>query len=254
MDARARDKFWSLTEKEKQALRLIVRGHDAKSTARSLGLSVHTVNERLRGARRKMAVSSSREAARLLFEAERGPLAAPDFVGPKEMRDAGRGPVEDGGCAPVGGAGRAWGLPLLNIGVLAMTLALALAALLGLPQAAPPASRTEAVAETEVVGTARRWLALLDEGRWNDSYRETGSAFRRLNTPAVWARASERVRAPLGAMRSRVLIGQENLPAPPDGYEVVKFRTGFAARAEAVETVTLEQEGGHWRVVGITVG
>ena len=50
----------ALTEKEKQTLRLIVRGHDAKSTARSLGLSVHTINERLRDARRKLAVSSSR--------------------------------------------------------------------------------------------------------------------------------------------------------------------------------------------------
>ena len=42
------------TEKEKQTLRLIVRGHDAKSLARHLGLSVHTVNERLRDARRKL--------------------------------------------------------------------------------------------------------------------------------------------------------------------------------------------------------
>ena len=58
---------WTLSEKEKQTLRLIVRGHDAKSIARTLGLSVHTINERLRDARREMAVSSSREAARMLL-------------------------------------------------------------------------------------------------------------------------------------------------------------------------------------------
>ncbi|RZM06204.1 MAG: LuxR family transcriptional regulator, partial [Sphingomonas sp.] len=62
----------ALTEREKQTLRLIVRGHDAKSVARSLGLSVHTINERLRDARRKLSVSSSREAARLLMDAEAG--------------------------------------------------------------------------------------------------------------------------------------------------------------------------------------
>src|SRR6476619_427904 len=62
--------FEALTEKEKQTLRLIVRGHDAKSTARELGLSVHTVNERLRDARRKLEVSSSREAARIVLAAE----------------------------------------------------------------------------------------------------------------------------------------------------------------------------------------
>ncbi len=59
---------WALSEKEKQTLRLIVRGHDAKSIARNLDLSIHTINERLRDARRKMAVSSSREAARMLLE------------------------------------------------------------------------------------------------------------------------------------------------------------------------------------------
>src|SRR3954466_10833925 len=60
----------ALTDKEKETLRLIVRGHDAKSMARHLGLSVHTINERLRDARRKLSVSSSREAARLLLERE----------------------------------------------------------------------------------------------------------------------------------------------------------------------------------------
>jgi DNA-binding CsgD family transcriptional regulator len=52
--------YATLTGKEKQTLRLLVSGHDAKSMARELGLSVQTVNERLRDAQRKMAVSSSR--------------------------------------------------------------------------------------------------------------------------------------------------------------------------------------------------
>src|SRR3546814_1864726 len=60
----------ALTEKEKETLRLLVDGHDAKSMARHLGLSVHTINERLRDARRKMSASSSREAARQLREIE----------------------------------------------------------------------------------------------------------------------------------------------------------------------------------------
>ncbi|KEO85654.1 hypothetical protein EH30_14150 [Erythrobacter sp. JL475] len=59
-----------LTEKEKETLRLIVRGHDAKSAATELNLSVHTINERLRSARRKLDVTSSREAARVLYESE----------------------------------------------------------------------------------------------------------------------------------------------------------------------------------------
>ena len=59
-----------LSEREKETLRFLVNGHDAKSIARELGLSIHTINERLRDARRKLGASSSREAARALAEAE----------------------------------------------------------------------------------------------------------------------------------------------------------------------------------------
>jgi DNA-binding CsgD family transcriptional regulator len=60
----------ALSDREKETLRLLLGGPDAKSIARSLGLSVHTVNERLRDARRKLGVASSREAARRLAKAE----------------------------------------------------------------------------------------------------------------------------------------------------------------------------------------
>lgn len=54
---------------------------------------------------------------------------------------------------------------------------------------------------------------------------------------------------------SRSFLCQENLPAPPAGHEVVKFRTRFANKAEPlVETVTLEREGESWRVVGVIIG
>ena len=58
------DGYDSLTDREKQTLRMILRGHDAKSIAQHFDLSVHTINERLRDARRKLSVSSSRAAAR----------------------------------------------------------------------------------------------------------------------------------------------------------------------------------------------
>jgi DNA-binding CsgD family transcriptional regulator len=67
-----REGIETLSEREKETLRLLLAGHDAKSIARHFGLSVHTINERLRDARRKLGVSGSREAARLLAEAERG--------------------------------------------------------------------------------------------------------------------------------------------------------------------------------------
>src|SRR5206468_1034560 len=71
--------FAALSEREKETLRLLLAGHDAKSIACAQGLSVHTINERLRDARMKLGVSSSREAARLVAEADgRGPNSLGD--------------------------------------------------------------------------------------------------------------------------------------------------------------------------------
>jgi DNA-binding CsgD family transcriptional regulator len=60
----------ALSDRERAVLRLLAQGHDAKSTAGQLGISVNAINERLRTARRKLGVSSSREAARLLAASE----------------------------------------------------------------------------------------------------------------------------------------------------------------------------------------
>jgi hypothetical protein len=215
------------------------------------------VNERLRDARRKVQVSSSREAARLLLDAEGAEAGAhPDLPGDMEIgadRPAG---LVDQEIAPNGA--RRTSRPWLIIGGLAMSFAIALLALASLsqPDSAPAAIAATAAPEaSEVVTSARQWLELLDQGRWDETYAGTGSAFRKLNTLQVWAEVSEKVRTPLGAVRSRQLLSQENLPAPPAGYEVVKFRTLYVGKAEpVVETVTLERENDRWMVVGVTVG
>ena len=137
-----------------------------------------------------------------------------------------------------------------------MILALGLAALLAAPEAgtvAPATPATNTAVDAAVVDTATRFLALLDQGNWDDSYRATAASFRKLNTAKVWAAASDQARKPLGAMVSRTFLSQENLPAPPAGYEVVKFRTTFANKADALETVSLNRENGAWRIAGVTI-
>lgn len=61
----------NLSDKEIEVLALIARGHDAKSAARELTLSPHTIYQRLRRAREKLGANNSREAARLFFDGER---------------------------------------------------------------------------------------------------------------------------------------------------------------------------------------
>lgn len=59
-----------LSDGERRVLLLLGSGHTAKSIAAETGLSVHAVNERLREARRKTGIGSSRELARLLLAQE----------------------------------------------------------------------------------------------------------------------------------------------------------------------------------------
>jgi DNA-binding CsgD family transcriptional regulator len=56
----------ALSDKELEILRLLAGGHTVKSIAAGLGRSEASINERLREARRKTGVGSSRELARLL--------------------------------------------------------------------------------------------------------------------------------------------------------------------------------------------
>jgi DNA-binding CsgD family transcriptional regulator len=234
----------ALTEKEKETLRLIVRGHDAKSTARHLGLSVHTINERLRDARCKLAVSSSREAARLLLEEEGG---APEYLGDRQIGAAGTSAAVRQDLSPGRGSGRKHHSAQIGTGVVIMSLMLGLAALIAMPQLVSVAddggSSAQAV-NSATAASADAWLALVDQGRWEESWAKTGASFRKLNTTKVWATASEQARVPLGAVRSRVLLSQESVPAPPAGVQVLKFRTSFANKPNALETLSLAPEDG----------
>lgn len=245
----------ALTEKEKETLRLLVDGHDAKSMARHLGLSVHTINERLRDARRKMSASSSREAARQLREMER---QNPQFLTDRVLGDAAAVTDMDELQAPVETRRMPRRFGWIAGGIF-MSISLALFALAslsgtaGAPAAPKPAAPAALAAETAPVQAARQWLALTDKSDWNGSWNATGQAFKSLNTSERWAEVSEAVRTPLGAVVSRKLISEENVPAPPYGYQVVKFRTSYANKAGAIETLSLVREGDEWRVVGCTI-
>ena len=240
----------TLTEKEKQTLRLLVNGYDAKSMARHLGLSVHTINERLRDARRKLAVSSSREAARQLRAVEGPP---PELLGDKGLGDASADTsVETLQQQPEGfGTLRRAGW---IIGGVFMTFALALAALTSLTGGAETAASAPAASASEiaVVAASRQWMALLDAGNWEQSYQDTSKAFRSANTLQKWADVSRQVRTPLGAMQSRELVTVDFAPTP-QGYWIIKFRSDYADKPGAIETLSLVNEDGSWKVAGIVI-
>lgn len=141
--------------------------------------------------------------------------------------------------------------------LLALTLALALA--IPSPDAtsvdvsSATAKTTDSVVFDDLEVTARDWLKLVDASDWQASYDAAGRQFREPNTVAGWQAASQQARVPLGDVLSREVVEVEEVNAPPRGYSVVKFRTRFTNRTEAFEIVTLEREGGAYRVVGFFI-
>lgn len=117
-------------------------------------------------------------------------------------------------------------------------------------RSAAPAAQAATPAESPVTAAARQWLALVDAGDWQQSWATTGKSFQSMNTVKVWEKASLSARVPLGRVVSRTLVGEENIPAPPHGYQLVRFRTDFANKPGATETLSLNREGESWRVVG----
>lgn len=255
----------TLTDKERETLRLLLRGHDAKSSARELGLSVHTVNERLRDARRKLGVTSSREAARrLLADEVPAPLEnSPEMLGDKALGDASAAHPDAPITASATRRRARPGLVLGSIGVLAMSLILAALLIPSSPLplmpatlagSAPAEASTAEPSEGAAARAAEAFLVLWDEGRWPETYAATGGQFRTRNTLERWAEVSERVRPPLGRVLTRDLVTNEFVPAPPEGYQLIKFASSYESGTNQVESLSLAWEDGAWKVVGIVIG
>lgn len=117
-----------LSEAERTVLRLLAQGHTVKSIASALGSTPTAINERLRQARRKTGVGSSREVARLLSAHENRPEKIEVVIG------AGRRSHE-----PDAGAGR---IRRYCSGALIMIAALAAALGIAAHLAEQPSART----------------------------------------------------------------------------------------------------------------
>ncbi len=267
----------ALTEREKDALRLLLAGHEAKSIAQELDLSVHTVNDRLRNARAKLGVSSSREAARRWAQMDGEPPVSclPENLAPTPETPAhkvlGIAPADADGpqaSPPTTRRTRGHLLVWLAGGMIIMSLLIAVAALSSLaggtappasptesaPGAAPAPSAIDAASQTAAAAAARDWLALIDGGRWEESWQQAGILFRSQITSGRWTQQVQPVREPLGAVVSRQLVSTDaagDLPGAPAGeYAVLQFRTEFANMQDTIETVTLARDETGWAVIG----
>jgi hypothetical protein len=109
--------------------------------------------------------------------------------------------------------------------------------------------------EKTAVASAEKWVVLLDDGRYIESWKESSDYFKQAVTQDQWEKAVQAVRKPLGKLVSRKLKSasyKTSLPGAPDGeYVVIEFSTTFENKASGIETVTPKMDkDGIWRVSG----
>ena len=104
------------------------------------------------------------------------------------------------------------------------------------------------------VATAKQWLALVDAKEYKKSWEEAAPFFKERVSEKDWGKMIHLARGPFGDVKSRELKGAKyttSLPGAPDGeYVVIQFNTGFANKADSVETITPMMADGNWKVSG----
>jgi len=113
----------------------------------------------------------------------------------------------------------------------------------------------ESEKEKAAVFAAEKWLSLVDNGEYGESWKEAAEYFKSAVKQEQWEQSVQAVRKPLGKLISRKVKSityKTSLPGAPDGeYVVIGFDTSLENKKSAIETVTpMMDKDGKWRVSG----
>ena len=105
--------------------------------------------------------------------------------------------------------------------------------------------------------SAEQWLALIDAGKYDESWEQAAEFFKSAVTKDSWKQQVSAVRNQTGKFKSRALKSarySENLPnAPPGKYVVIQYDSSFGA-GPAIETIVpMQEKDGSWKVSGYFV-
>ena len=110
--------------------------------------------------------------------------------------------------------------------------------------------------DPQALTTANKWLSMVDAGNYAQSYEMFPARIRSGGDASEknWISYLRSRRAPLGRLLSRKFVKagfSRTLLGSPDGYyEFFLYKSSFQRKAQAVESMTLTKESGHWQVSG----
>ena len=174
----------------------------------------------------------------------------PKVWGTRRWGKQARGTARQTRQHPPPGAGRGPVLPPWLSECLSCCCILAALFLPASPVSVSPASLAGSAAATAESETA----AARGGGRFSDAgrrwplgrklCRHRGCSSAKRNTLERWAEVSRQVRPPLGGLLTRDLVGNEYVPAPPEGFRLIKFRSTYADGTAQTERLSLSWDDG----------
>lgn len=149
---------------------------------------------------------------------------------------------------------------LASIGSTAAVLLLG-GALLAAPDrgksALPELASTEAIDSSQyqqITESALTWLAMIDEGKYAQSWEESDAFVKGQVTAAQWASSIKSARAIFGEIKARevsTIQPTNELPGLADGeYVTLILSSHFTNKKHVVETVSMSKNSGEWRLIG----
>ena len=112
-------------------------------------------------------------------------------------------------------------------------------------------------AEDEAASAGEKWLVLLDNQKYEDSWKQAGSMFRDEVKQDQWIASLRQFREPMGAEVSRAtghVDFVKTLRGAPDGdYAIIHYKTDFKNKSAVTERLTLVKEDGKWQAAAYAI-
>jgi Protein of unknown function (DUF4019) len=111
-------------------------------------------------------------------------------------------------------------------------------------------------AEDEASAIGQKWLAFLDDQKYEESWKQAGSMFRSEVKQDEWVVSLKRFHDPLGALVSRTssrVDFTKSLRGAPDGeYAIIHYASEFKNKS-ITERLTLVKEDGKWQAAAYAI-
>ena len=112
-------------------------------------------------------------------------------------------------------------------------------------------------AEEEASTAGQKWLSLVDDQKYEESWNQAASMFRDQVKQDAWVASLKRFREPLGPLVSRTssrVDFAKTLRGAPDGdYAIIHYTTAFQNKSDVTERLTLVKEDGKWQAAAYAI-